>query len=267
MKLLLAILAMLSALPALAAPKAELWDRWAVSDESSTQTVDHTAWDRFLSSYVVAGRDGINRVRYGAVSAADRAALEGYVAMVSGLRPTALRRAEQLAFWVNLYNAATVREVLAHFPVASIRDIRSGLFSPGPWGKELVSVEGVGLTLDDIEHRILRPGWRDARLHYALNCASLGCPNLWPRAFTPATNDTILDRAARDYVNHPRGVTITGASATVSSIYDWYRADFGGDNQGVLTHLRLYAEPGLSAALQGVTELDFSYDWTLNDAK
>jgi Protein of unknown function, DUF547 len=96
---------------------------------------------------------------------------------------SAYHQQEQQAFWINLYNARTVSAVLAHYPVASLRDIRlSGLFSTGPWHAKLVTIEGEKVSLDDIEHRIVRPLWKDNRLHDALNCASLGCPNLAPVA-------------------------------------------------------------------------------------
>ena len=103
-------------------------------------------------------------------------------------------RDEQLAYWINLYNALTVKVILDHYPVKSILDIdiSPGWFSIGPWGKKLVAVEGVEISLDDIEHRILRPIWRDPRIHYALNCAAVGCPNLLREAFTGATAEVLL---------------------------------------------------------------------------
>ena len=267
MKTLFLMLSLLmAALPVHAAPKAELWKRWVDADETSMQTVDHSAWERFLATYVVASDDGINRVRYGAVTPADRDLLDRYIATLSATPVTALRRDEQRAFWINLYNAVTVQVVLDFYPVDSIRDIRSGIFSAGPWGKELVSVEGVALTLDDIEHRILRPGWRDPRIHYALNCASLGCPNLQRHAFTRANAEVQLANAAKDFVNHPRGVEINSETAFVSSIYDWFAADFGGSLKSTVAHLLQYAEPDLATALQRVSALRYRYDWDLNDA-
>ena len=84
------------------------------------------------------------------------------------------------------------------------------------------------MSLDDIEHRILRPIWRDPRIHYAVNCASIGCPDLFPEAITAANADAYLTRGARDYINDPRGAVVTGGRLTVSSIYKWFREDFGG---------------------------------------
>ena len=120
--------------------------------------------------------------------------------------------------------------------------------------------------LDDIEHRILRPIWRDPRIHYAVNCASIGCPNLRREAATAANSEAYLEAAARDYVNHPRGSRIENGRLVVSSIYEWFQEDFGGGDGGVISHLRNYADPGLSASLEQVGEIsDHDYDWALND--
>ncbi len=252
---------------ALAAPKAELWERWTAHDPSSSAVIDHSAWDGFIAANLRGGDDGVARIAYGEVSAADRAALDGYLESLSRVRIGAYSRDEQRAYWINLYNAVTVDIVFEHYPLDSIRDISSGLFSSGPWKLDLVRVEGEDLSLDDIEHRILRPIWRDPRIHYAVNCASLGCPNLQPGAFTAANTEALLERGAREFVNHERGARIVGGKLEVSSIYDWFDADFGGNDRGVIEHLRRYAEPELDAALGSIERIsDDSYDWRLNAA-
>jgi hypothetical protein len=251
----------------LLAPKADLWPRWQAHQESSTQTIDHGAWDAFLGRYVIYSGDGINRVDYGKVGAADRAALAAYVDRLSGLPISTHNRPQQRAYWINLYNALTVRVILDHYPVDSIRDIdiAGGLFTDGPWQKKLLRIEGQSVSLDDIEHRILRPIWRDARLHYALNCAAVGCPNLQTRAFTVANSEILLDAAARAYVNHPRGVRAEPEWLIVSSIYVWFEEDFGGSDDGVLEHLKRYAEPELARRLGEFHEINnHLYDWALN---
>jgi hypothetical protein len=180
-----------------------------------------------------------------------------------------LNRNEQKAFWINLYNALTVKVILDHYPVKSIRDIdiSPGLFSDGPWGKKLVSVEGEDISLDDIEHRILRPVWKDPRVHYGVNCASHGCPNLQPEAFTAENSDELLDKGAREFVNSPRGARIENGKLTVSSIYVWFKPDFGGTDAGVIDHLKKYAQPGLRTQLEKIDRIsDNQYDWTLNEA-
>ena len=269
MRATLAAALMTFSLAALAAPKAELWERWAAAT-ASTATIDHSEWNAFLGRYVKPGRDGINRIPYGAVSAADRAALDAYVKKLQGIPVTSFSRAEQRAYWINLYNATTVQVVLQHYPVDSILkiDISPGLFARGPWKKKLLTVEGEPVSLDDIEHRILRPIWRDPRTHYSVNCASLGCPNLAPEAWTAANTERLLEQGARDYVNHPRGARVEDGRLIVSSIYVWFQDDFGGDDAGVIAHLRKYAAPALARQLAGVTKIsDDAYDWSLNDAK
>ena len=254
-------------IPADAAPKAALWDIWAVHDPAGVMTVDHAVWDRLLQHYVRPGRDGINRLAYDTVTASDREALDGYINALAEVPVRALSQTEQLPFWVNLYNALTVRVVLEHYPVDSIWDIAisPGFFAQGPWGKKLVTVEGVELSLDDIEHRILRPIWRDPRIHYAVNCASVGCPNLQAHAMSAENAEAFLNDAAVAFINHPRGSRIDGGKLYVSSIYNWFEGDFGGNEAGVIAHLKEYAQGGLADALTGISRItDHSYDWRLN---
>lgn len=261
-------LAGLTSIEAFFAPKARLWGRWQTHDPAATARMDHGPWDRILGTYVAPDAAGVNRFDYAGVSAPDRAALDGYIAGLAALPIRRYARAEQLAFWINLYNALTVQLVLAHYPVGSIRDIdiSPGLFADGPWDKPLLTIESQAVTLNDIEHRILRPIWRDPRIHYALNCASVGCPDLQRRAFTAEGVEALLEAAAHGYVNSPRGLKIAKGKLIVSSIYVWFSEDFGGDDIGVIAHLKRYAEPALAARLAGIDRLGgHAYDWTLNE--
>lgn len=234
------------------------------------------ALDALLGRYVADHPDGVTRVRYGAwkASAADLRALEAWIAEASARRPSAMARDEAYAYWANLYNALTLKVVLDRYPVRSIRDIRStGVpFDPkgwfGPWRTRLVMVEGRRMSLDDIEHETMRPTFRDPRVHYAVNCASMGCPNLWPRAWRAATLERELDAAAAAFVNNPRGVTVLAdGRLRVSSIYSWFREDFGGSEAGVVAHLRRHAAAPLAARLNERTSIaQDGYDWALNDA-
>lgn len=175
-----------------------------------------------------------------------------------------------MAYWINLYNALTMQVVLEHYPVDSIRDIdiSPGWFSDGPWGAKLVGVEGEQLTLDDIEHRILRPIWQDPRIHYTVNCASVGCPNLALEAYTTANYNELAEAGVRAYINSPRGAVVDKGRLKVSSIYAWFKTDFGGTDASVIQHLRQYAEPELAAELDGVKKIsDDFYDWSLNETR
>jgi hypothetical protein len=255
-----------SALERLFAPKAELWARWTAHEAGDARRISHAPWGAFLQKYVKPGDDGLNRVAYRAVTSADRAILDKYIDEMARIGISGYSRAQQFAFWVNLYNALTVKVVLDHMPVDSIRDIdiSPGIFADGPWRKKLLQVEGQGVSLDDIEHRILRPIWQEPRIHYAVNCASVGCPNLQPVAFTADNTETVLAQAARDYVNHPRGVNVTQEGLVLSSIYNWFGPDFDSDG-GVLAHVRSHALPPLRDRLGSLQIVDYAYDWRLND--
>ena len=250
-----------------AANKAEAIGYWGAHAPTSTAQIDHSDWDRFLRTYVVKRSPGYDTVNYAAVTAADRAALNTYVKALEATRITSHNRAEQLAYWINLYNALTVRVVLEHFPVDSIKDIKYTVnpFVQGPWSEPLLTIEGQRVSLDDIEHGILRPYWKDPRLHYVLNCASVGCPDVGNQAFSATDSDSRLDQAAIDYVNDPRGIDILYGLVHVSSIYDWYQVDFGDSESAVLEHIRRYATPALAERIAGITEIDeYRYDWALN---
>ena len=266
--LLLPLVAACTTIERAAIPAAEIDDKaWTAFSEGSTITVDHTPWDRFLATYRVEGSDGIARLRYGAVTAGDRAALTLYLSALESVDTAALDRPEQLAFWINLYNAKTVDLVLDAYPVDTIRRVGSGLLPTGPWGLPVLRVAGRPLSLNDIEHTIVRPIWQDPRIHYAFNCAALGCPNLIEIAYTGANVEIRLEANARAYVNDPRGFRFDGDRLTASKIYIWFQEDFGGSEQGVLDHAIPYAAPDLAARLEAANGIDaYDYDWGLNDA-
>lgn len=247
------------------ASQANVSEHWRASGPGLQ--VDHGAWDRFLARYRRVGRDGTARIAYGRVTKPDHAALKRYIRVLAAADVDRMTRPQQLAYWINLYNAATIDLVIDAYPVSSIKRVRGGLLARGPWTDKIVTVEGERLSLDDIEHRILRPIWRDPRIHYAVNCAALGCPNVAERAFTAARADAMLTAAARAFVNHPRGLRFNGNALVASSIFDWYAADFGGPD-GVLAHARRYATPALATRLAGKRRPDsYDYDWALNDAR
>lgn len=262
-----ALLALLPAASALGAPQAELWPRWEAHDQGSERRVDHGAWGRFLDEYLVTDDPaGIALVRYAEVSSADRRALSGYLERLQEVEVSDLNRDEQLAYWLNLYNAATVDIILDEYPVDSIRDIGPGLFASGPWDEEILRVEGQPLTLNDVEHRILRPIWQDPRIHYGVNCASIGCPNLHPEPFTAANWERIFEEAAETYITHPRGLRLEGNRLVLSSIYEWFVEDFGGDLDGVLEHVGGYVDSETARRLRDFDgRVRYEYDWSLNE--
>lgn len=244
----------------------------AASTKSSVK-VDHSAWTGLLKAYVRPGADGINRVNYAAFKQQGHSKLKQYIRAVEDAKLPRLNRNEQFALLVNLYNAKTVDIVLDRYPVRSIKEINLGgrLFgsiSGGPWKAKVLTIEGVGLSLDDVEHAMLRPSFRDPRVHYAVNCASIGCPSLQTTAFTGTDLHSQLDAAARDFINHARGVSLSGDRLVVSSIYQWFSTDFGGTPEGVLHHLRSFGRPKLLQQLKQAKKIGgYQYDWSLNDAR
>ncbi|MEM7428169.1 MAG: DUF547 domain-containing protein [Pseudomonadota bacterium] len=245
----------------------ELWEGWEASNPKNAAPIDHSVWNRFLKKYVNADATGLNRFAYAKVTSADRKALKGYIASLAKIEITDRARNVQFAYWLNLYNALTINVVLEHYPVKSIRDIDiSGLLANGPWGKALIKIEDSDITLDDIEHAILRPIWKDPRIHYGVNCASIGCPNLLNQAFTGKNVNALLDKAARAYVNHPRGLSVRNGKVTVSKIYQWFAYDFGNSEKGVIRHLAKYATPERAAALKKAGKISETvYDWSINE--
>ena len=172
----LGLLIVLACARADAGPPADLWHRWLANDPASTRHIDHGDWDAFLMRYLRIGADGVHRVAYGEVTPADRAQLDDYIAHLAALPISAYNRAEQMAFWINLYNALVVRLVVDHYPIASIRDIGT----PAAPGRPVAPGAGRGgghpAVAHDIAHRILRPIWRDPRVHYALSCGAVAAP-------------------------------------------------------------------------------------------
>ena len=246
----------------------------ATSVDQSQKTVDHSAFDSFLSTYHVAPTHaaaphyGAALLRYSDVTESDKNALVSYINRLQDVQVTSLNKNEQLAFWINLYNAQTTRVILENYPVDSIRSIKSSFLDiKGPWNDKTLMVEGETLSLDNIENRIVRPLFSDPRIHYALNCAAIGCPNLRAEAYKSTGLDAVLDAQARAYINNPRAIQIEDGRVTASRIFLWYKGDYGGSESAVLDHIRQYARPELRQSLDGVTKIDaYEYNWDLIDA-
>ena len=241
---------------------------------------DHAVWDGLLKRNVVVVRGGVaSQVRYGGM-ARDRAALKTYLAnaaKVSRATFDGWSKPDQLAFLINVYNAATVELILTAYPkINSIKDL-GGLFQ-GPWAKPFVTLLGKTASLDDIEHGLIRGSGRynDPRIHFAVNCASIGCPALGRAAFRGATINAQLDAATRDFLRDRTRNRVQGDGVAVSSIFKWYRGDFEKGWRGARTlpaFFALYADSlGLNAdaaakARAGQLNISFlDYDWRLNKA-
>lgn len=264
-KLTLLLCLTIFASPGWAAPASQYWSIWDKSDSQSTQVIDHSSWSRLLSKYIRPQIEG-SVFDYARVSRQDRQRLSLYIDSLTSLDPRAYNRREQKAYWINLYNALTVQLVLRHYPVKSITRI-GPWYKFGPWDETITEVAGQALTLNDIEHRILRPVWQDKRIHYAVNCASMGCPDLAGKAYTGASVNEMLDVAAKRFINQEKGVVFIDGMLTLSRIYEWYSEDFG-SQEALLGHIKSYSTPRMIRRIgnyKGV--LHYQYNWSLNQAR
>ncbi|HQU74743.1 MAG TPA: DUF547 domain-containing protein [Calditrichia bacterium] len=220
----------------------------------------HDRYDALLKKYVK-GESFDYQGLFG--NKADLEALHRYVDQLAGQQPSQMSREAALAFWINLYNAGTLRLVLDHYPVESIKDI-GGLLS-SPWNKKIVTVEGEELTLNQIENEVIRPQFGDARIHFALNCASIGCPPLAAEAFTAEKLDQQLTRVTRQALGKPRWVEISSGEIRLTKIFDWYKSDFEASAGSVRQFIAVYLPDQKEALLDESRKLTFGdYDWRLN---
>ena len=250
---------------ALAAKAIEFWD--ARNDES-TEIVDHGKWQEILDTYLNdEDPSGVNRFDYKSVSSEDSDKLDAYLDYMESQSPRQLNTQEQFAYWVNLYNAKTVDYIIDGVQkdnIKSIKEIRSKLVIPGPWKRSDLKVEGKKLSLDNIEHGILRPIWNDHRIHYAVNCASIGCPNLLKTAYTSENTEELLDLAEEAFLSHPRAVRVDGDQVILSSLFDWYSADFADSQSEFLEYASDFVAPEIADILLNEPSVTYEYDWGLN---
>jgi hypothetical protein len=238
--------------------KANYWAFWDKSDEANQRIIDHAQFDMLLQSYVLPDhQSGINRFRYGDIKRADRKQLNRYIKKLSRLDPTEYSRREQKAYWLNLYNALTIREVLRLYPIdtmpiAQFKD------------RQLVSINRTKLSLNDIQNRILRPIWQDRKVLFGLSCATLGCPNIQAEAFTGSNSKALLRKSTREFINHPRGLVLHKQQMKASKLFDWYSDDFGSD-KNMIKFLAHYADDRKALYLLGFQgQINYAFDTRLN---
>jgi len=253
----------------IAAPAGEMEDRESEKGDAESSDVDdveasdpNQPYNAFLEKYLTA-KNGLNLVRYEAVSAEDKATLKTYISMLEKTDWTTLEKNDEMAFWFNLYNAKTLDVVLDNYPVKSIKKINGR----GPWKTKNMTVNGTEMSLDNIEHDTVRAKYDEPRVHYAFNCASIGCPNLKMTAWEGETLDAELTQAARDFIASDRGVRVDGNDIEVSNIYKWYKEDFGDNEKSLKQHLATYANADKKTAILNADDIDYEYDWNLNIAK
>jgi hypothetical protein len=210
---------------------------------------DHSGWDAFLQSNV----SSTGQVNYRSIKA-NTAPLNDYLAELEQYPPqSSWDRNTAMAYWINAYNAYTIKLIINNYPVSSIKDIDGG----NPWGTKWIKIGGQTYSLNQIENDILRPRYGDARIHFAVNCAAASCPPLYNRAFTSDNLNSTLQRLTRKFVNNKDYNTITAKRIEISKIFEWYGSDFG----SVVDYINGYTDTALSSE----TVVAFKeYDWKLN---
>lgn len=224
---------------------------------AAAQPVDHSAWDALLRAHV--NEQGL--VNYPGVQS-ERAALEGYLAQVAAGQPASMANNEQLAFWINAYNAAVFKGVLDHWPLTSVRDVK-GFFDGITY-----PVAGQELTLNQIEEQGRKLG--DWKIHFGVVCASSSCPYLRNEAYAPERAQAQLEDQTRKFLaDELRGMKVDGGTLRLSKIFKWYAKDFV--PKGEVTPLTLlpllnpHLPPAVAGAAPSLRKLKYmDYDWSLN---
>jgi hypothetical protein len=232
---------------------------------AQAQTFDHSAFDALLKQHVVNGM-----VNYDAFKAAP--SFGAYLKTLAATDPAKMPRDEQLAFWINAYNAYTIELIVKHDERESIRNINKTLFLKlkGPWAEPLATVGGKDYTLDDIEHKIIRPTYKEPRIHLALVCAAMGCPPLRSEAYTAAKlNAQLDDQGTQFIVKSPAKNRVDVANRTLyhSMIFGYYKEDFGGSVKESAKFMAKWFPDGpeKTMLLSGdFKTVQTDYDWTLN---
>ena len=228
--------------------------------KSDSRPITHEQWDAELQKFV----SPKGWVDYAAWHQ-DTAGLVAYLDQLEAHHPNREHwsKDERLAYWINAYNAYTVKLILDHWPLASIKDIRPDGkgFINSVWDIKFIEIEGHRYDLNNLEHGIIRPKFRDERIHVAVNCASVSCPPLLDRAYTADGLDAQLDAATAAFLAGPRNDLSDPAHPKLSSIFKWYGPDFewGGSS------LRDFVERHAGVTIPPEAEIEWlDYDWGIN---
>ena len=227
--------------------------------------IDHGMYDILLKRYV----DQEGFVAYKQLKEKDETTLTAYLDALGAVDPEQFQdRAERLAFWINAYNALTIQGILHFYPTKSIRDHVSAV-KYNIWKDYKMTVNGTAYSLDDIEHKVLRT-MDEPRIHFAIVCASIGCPKLLNEAYTSERLEVQLTRSTRDFFANPEKFRIDRGTGTVhqSPIMDWYKEDFGKDQMERLAFIKPFltnTEDQAFMDTSGLKVQNLNYDWNLND--
>ena len=237
--------------------------------------IEHTIWDGLLKKHVSPEGD----VNYkGFIE--DKAILDSYLTLLSDNAPNkkTWTKDQQLAYWINAYNAFTVKLIVEYYPVTSIKDIKKGVpFVNTVWDMKFFTIGGAEMDLNEIEHDIIRTQFKEPRIHFAVNCASYSCPHLRNEAFTAERlEEQLADQTRYFFADKRKNDLSTAESIQLSSILKWYSTDFtnagwwsrlfGGDKRD--DNLIKFIQPYTDVPITKKTKIEFlAYDWSLNEAK
>ena len=236
---------------------------------ASAAEPDYSTWNRLLSAYY----HPVHGMDYGRLKARDTRALQTLRQQLGRVNVAALTPKEQLAYWINVYNVNVVATIVERYPVDSIRDISTDpIIRLNVFKKERVPVGNALLSLDDVEHKKIREVFRDARIHFAINCAAKSCPPIRPEAFTGARLDAQLDDQVRRFIAGSVRYELRGDELTIhtTKIMDWFGEDFDKWGGGRAAFIRRYSPPDKQQLFARAKEIDVEYDhydWALNDWK
>jgi len=233
----------------------------SIRRDTDSKPVTHELWDGLVKKHV--GADGFVNYK-GFVR--DTSELNRYLKVLESAHPNDKNwsRNEQMAYWINAYNAYTIQLIARNYPVASIKDIKKGIaFVNSVWDVKFIKIQGFTYDLNNIEHNILRPVFKDARIHAAVNCASYSCPKLLNEAYTADKLESQLDASMRSFVNDPLRNRITAGKAEISEIFKWFKGDFERDGS-LRDFLNKYSNMKITEKTD-ISHID--YNWALNEAK
>ena len=229
-----------------------------VIPDVSGGTVDHGIYATLLEKYVKQGQVDYRGFK------TDEAKLDQYLKVLEKTDSKSLSRNERFAFYTNAYNAWTIKLILSGYPgVKSIKNL--GSIFKSPWEKKICRIDGDIISLDNIEHKILRPRFKDPRVHFAINCAALSCPPLISEPYRGNTLDRQLDDAARAFINNPQRNYLKDNTLYVSKIFKWFAKDFNHDVIGFfLKYAKQDVKKELKAKRDKIKIKYLNYDWSLN---
>ena len=230
-----------------APPKKEVVNKVEPAPKSKPAPL-HEVFDGLLRKYV--SKSG--KVNYAGFKS-DVAILDGYLDKLSATSLAGKSKKEKLAFWINAYNAFTIKKIVSNYPLASITDLDGGK----PWDVKWINLDGQNLSLNNIENDIIRPTFNEPRIHFAVNCAAKSCPPVLNKAWTAANLENNLEKQTRAFINSSQN-TLTADKITISKIFEWYGVDFG----NIEDFIRKYSNTTIN---KGATIAYGDYDWSLNN--